>query len=309
MRYMHAAVDRQLSSSEYVQTDIHGFPNLIEFPRLEEPAMARVVVRDRTTANLGSVDIVLVPPPPYSLTPDEQAAADMWNKQLKSKEDNLPETIEDPLAPGGFQAKPHDIDPWSFPPLGPIGSFGSIVPEPGRLCGDVYELPENTSKLPTFWNLSSIGSVYASTLNVPHQQFWGTGGIPGITRRTEWFGIDYHGSFWVTRAGKYQFHLRSDDGSKLFIDDQLVIDMDGLHFRDSKSGEIKLDAGPHLIHVPYFQGPPNAVGLELLVKSPTDESFRLFDIRDFAAPDAKSAAPGSAENEEKAPGDKPRKTE
>jgi hypothetical protein len=305
LRYMHAEADRQLSSSEYAQTDIHGFPNLIEFPRLEEPAMARVVVRDRTTANLGSVDIALVPPAPYSLTPDEQIAADMWNKHLMPKEDHRQTTYGDPLAPGYYQ----QASSMSFPPLGPIGSFGSIVPEPGALCGDVYELPANTLKLPTFWNLSSIGSVYASTLNVPHQQFWNTGGIPGLTRNTEWFGIDYHGSFWVNRAGTYQFQLSVDDGAKLFIDDELVIDLDGTHNWELGSGKIKLDAGPHLIHVPYFQGPPRSVGLELLVKSPTDQSFHPFDMRDFAPPNAKSAAPGSSEGEKKGRGDKPLQTE
>ncbi len=54
-------------------------------------------------------------------------------------------------------------------------------------------------------------------------------GFPGIDNRFEWFAIDYTGNFWIARGGKYKFALNSDDGSKLYIDDTLVIDNDGQH--------------------------------------------------------------------------------
>jgi hypothetical protein len=267
LRYMHAAVDRLLSSSEYAQAVVHGFPNLLEFPRVENAALARVVMRDRSTGNIGMVNIPLAAPVPDTLTPDEQFAMDVWNQQESHRQDF------------------HDWDYLSRPPLGPIGSFGSLLPRPGSLCGDVYEIPRNTQSIPVFWNLSSIGSLYADTLNVPHQEFWNSGGLPGLTRRTDFFGIDYHGTFWIANPGEFEFDMQVDDGARLYIDDQQVIDLDGLHMLGWKRGKIKLAVGPHAIHVPYIQGPQNALALVLLVKGPVDSDFKPFDMRQFEPPE------------------------
>jgi hypothetical protein len=263
LRYMHAEIDRLLNSSEYAEAVVHGFSNLLEFPRVDKAALARVVMRDRSTGNVGLVDITLAPQALDTLTSDEENARIIWEQRSKEKRNF------------------HDFDYQAYPMLGPIGAFGSLQSRPGALCGDVYEISQNAQAIPVFWNLSSIGSLYADVLNVPHQQFWNTGGLPGITRRTEFFGIDYHGTIWISSPGEYEFELQVDDGARLFIDDQQVIDLDGLHMLSWKRGKIKLDAGLHAIHVPYIQGPPNAVALVLLVKGPGDSDFKPFDMRDF----------------------------
>jgi PA14 domain-containing protein len=113
--------------------------------------------------------------------------------------------------------------------MGPIGSFGSVVPRPHSFCGDVYELQPDTSQLPDFRNLEPIGSIYTESLLVPDQIFVGTNGIPGVTDHTTWFGVDYRAAFWIRAPGKYEFKLTSDDGVLLQIDDQRIIDIDGLH--------------------------------------------------------------------------------
>jgi hypothetical protein len=61
-----------------------------------------------------------------------------------------------------------------------------------------------------------------------------TEGFPGVTKRFEWFAIDYTGRIWIARPGVYQFELMSDDGSKLYIDD--VIDNDWLHSEQRLDG-------------------------------------------------------------------------
>jgi hypothetical protein len=116
--------------------------------------------------------------------------------------------------------------------------------------------------------------------------------VPGVTQRTEWFGIDYHAQFWVTKPGTYAFRMMVDDGAKLFIDDTQVIGLDGIYNAHAGGGEIILSAGAHSMHVPYFQGPPTAVGLALAVKGPGEKVFRIFDLREFTAPDGR---PGSAD--------------
>jgi glucose/arabinose dehydrogenase len=57
----------------------------------------------------------------------------------------------------------------------------------------------------------------------------------------------------VPTAGTYTFRLVSDDGSKLFIDDTLVIDHDGLHGADPKDGTAELTAGVHPLRVEHFE--------------------------------------------------------
>ena len=101
-----------------------------------------------------------------------------------------------------------------------------------------------------------------------------------MTRRTEWFGIDYHAQFWIQNPGEYSFQLSSDDGSKLYIDDEVLIDLDGIHPLLTKEATTMLPAGPHTIHVPYMQGPATNVGLILRVKPPGGD-YQLFDLRDF----------------------------
>ena len=273
LRYMHTSAEQVLKPEEYAQSLSQGFPTVIEFPRVGDPALARVVVRDRQTGNMGSIEVVISPLAAGELTSAEEEAAEKWKTKAAR---NL-----------------------AIPPLGPIGSFGSILPRSGSLCGDVYELSQDSQQLPNFWDLAVIGELHAYMLNVPNQQFWNTGGIPGVTRRTEWFGIDYHGAFWVETPGNYEFELTSDDGAKLYIDEHLVVDLDGGHLARSKRGRIALDAGRHTIHVPYFEG-PLGVALVLLVKPPGGQ-FELFDVRNFATPGG-AAHPSPSTADAMAPG-------
>jgi hypothetical protein len=61
------------------------------------------------------------------------------------------------------------------------------------------------------------------------------------------------GNINIAEAGDYNFRLTSDDGSKLYIDDQLVVDHDGLHGETSKDGTVSLTAGYHSLRVEYFE--------------------------------------------------------
>ncbi|MFE9681926.1 ricin-type beta-trefoil lectin domain protein [Streptomyces sp. NPDC006285] len=57
----------------------------------------------------------------------------------------------------------------------------------------------------------------------------------------------------VSTAGTYTFRLTSDDGSRLYIDDTLVISHDGLHGADPKDGNVVLTAGYHSIRIDHFE--------------------------------------------------------
>lgn len=76
------------------------------------------------------------------------------------------------------------------PLAGHVGSYGSVVPQPHTFCGDVFELKAGVRFLPDFRTMDSIGSIYASSLAVPYQNLPPKTGIPGVTDRIAWFGVD-----------------------------------------------------------------------------------------------------------------------
>ena len=51
----------------------------------------------------------------------------------------------------------------------------------------------------------------------------------------------------------YNFYTFSDDGSVLYIDDEVVVDNDGSHSLKRENGRIALDKGLHKIKVAYFE--------------------------------------------------------
>ena len=67
------------------------------------------------------------------------------------------------------------------------------------------------------------------------------------------YAIRFSTTVRVAIAGEYRFWLVSDDGSRLTIDQQTVIDNDGVHPRTMNPGAMKLDVGVHQVIVDYFQ--------------------------------------------------------
>ncbi len=53
--------------------------------------------------------------------------------------------------------------------------------------------------------------------------------------------------------GEYAFRLTSDDGSRLVVDEHVVVDHDGLHGATAKEGTVSLTAGHHPLRVEFFE--------------------------------------------------------
>jgi hexosaminidase len=66
------------------------------------------------------------------------------------------------------------------------------------------------------------------------------------------FGIIFTGYIKVDADGLYGFSTASDDGSTLYVDDNLVVDNDGKHPINGKAGAIALQKGYHRFSVKYF---------------------------------------------------------
>jgi hypothetical protein len=130
--------------------------------------------------------------------------------------------------------------------------------------------------------MKPVGTIYTTALNVPTRDF--TQGFPGVTKRFEWFAIDYTGRFWIQKPGVYEFNLTSDDGAKLYIDGRESIDNDGQHPPVTRQGRTSLSGGIHRIRVSYFQGPRYQVALVLKVAGPDDKEPRVFSTDEFKPP-------------------------
>ena len=73
------------------------------------------------------------------------------------------------------------------------------------------------------------------------------------------FAARYSGEFETSATGEYTFNLKSDDGSRLFIDGKQVIDNDGLHGTVEKTATVSLEAGLHKVELIYFEKSGGAV--------------------------------------------------
>jgi hypothetical protein len=67
------------------------------------------------------------------------------------------------------------------------------------------------------------------------------------------FSTSWRGWILAVRDGTYTFATDSDDGSWVYVDDQLVVDNGGRHESKRSTGSIHLDRGPHPVLILYFQ--------------------------------------------------------
>jgi hypothetical protein len=132
-------------------------------------------------------------------------------------------------------------------------AYGASAVPAGRLCGHVYDVPRSTRRLPDFEALQPFETLCVDHLDVTLRN--GFPGFPGVRGRYEWFGVDFQGTIDVQAPGMFGFRLTSDDGSRLFIDDKLVVDNDGCHDVRTREGSVALTAGVHRIRIAFWQGP------------------------------------------------------
>jgi len=93
-----------------------------------------------------------------------------------------------------------------------------------------------------------------------------TGDFHG-TRLAENFTARWTGILRCADAGLYNFYVESDDGSRLFIDNELVVDNSGGRMMEQKADRLTLKEGDHLLRFEYTQATGPA-GVNLQWKPP-----------------------------------------
>lgn len=72
-------------------------------------------------------------------------------------------------------------------------------------------------------------------------------------RSEDHYGLVLEGYLDIPESGHYTFYVHSDDGSRLWIDGQAVIDNDGSHSPITKERALILEKGFHRIRIDYFE--------------------------------------------------------
>jgi hypothetical protein len=106
-----------------------------------------------------------------------------------------------------------------------------------------YFYKGNWSSTPDYFCLTPVDSGYVSQIRLEEIEF----------TDQECYALLFHGFMKIEQEGRYIFYTASNDGSQLSINSYQVVDNDGAHGLQEKSGEIYLKQGVHLIEVRYFQ--------------------------------------------------------
>jgi large repetitive protein len=109
---------------------------------------------------------------------------------------------------------------------------------------DYYE-QNNLTVLPNFGSLTAVKSGRVTNFGL------------GMQNRSDHFQLKFSGIINIPANGIYTFFTTSDAGSKLYIDGfapaNQVVNNDGVHTSQERSGSIYLTKGPHSIFVTYFE--------------------------------------------------------
>jgi len=74
-----------------------------------------------------------------------------------------------------------------------------------------------------------------------------------VRGRNDHFAVKFTGFIRVPEDGQYLFSIQSDDGSRLVLGDDFVVDNDGLHGGLRRTGDTELKAGTYPVTVTFFE--------------------------------------------------------
>ncbi len=116
----------------------------------------------------------------------------------------------------------------------------SLAEAPANLTYAYYEGSWDT--LPDFATLKPVATGQVNGFDL------------SLAQRPNDCALRFAGYLRIDRSGNYRFHLTSDDGSKLVLDDKLAVANDGIHPPSTVSETVKLTKGTHKLTVGVFNG-------------------------------------------------------
>ena len=94
--------------------------------------------------------------------------------------------------------------------------------------------------------------------------------LQGLSEREEAWGATFDGYLDIPTSGVWRLATLSDDGTQLFLDEQLIVDNDGSHAARLREGAVALEAGLHHFRLHFFQY-HGAAELQLFWQAPGND--------------------------------------
>ena len=91
-------------------------------------------------------------------------------------------------------------------------------------------------------------------------------------RLIEWFSIRFTSSLLPNRGNEdqsYEFAIQSDDGMRVLLDGEVILEDDGLHVPRWKCTQTSYEFSPSMrkpLEIHYFQGPGNALAMRFFYR-------------------------------------------
>jgi beta-glucosidase len=162
-----------------------------------------------------------------------------------------------------------------------VNGTGTVTPYDGikARAGSGVDVEYAQGNLPTSGQLPAIGSQYfgaglqgqyfdnttlsgtpVATRTDPNVDYTWTGTAPAAGLSTTNYSVKWTGTITPPTTGSYTFGLTSDDGSRLFINGQQVIDNWRDQATNTETAQVALTAGqPVQVEVDYYQAAGDAV--------------------------------------------------
>ncbi len=105
-------------------------------------------------------------------------------------------------------------------------------------------MPDLSSRSPNYWR---------SETNINHAVTGGTWAGLDSSQFSDYYSARHSGAIMVPDSGNWTFYLNSDDGSKLWIDDNEVVSNVGVHGMREISGTVWLSSGVHTLRTEFFE--------------------------------------------------------
>jgi hypothetical protein len=143
----------------------------------------------------------------------------------------------------------HDGQVWSFTTLGPIPAGAGIKAEYYQWSGSSPPDPA-----------AAFSDLRLTRVDPTIDFSWPQGESPDPGIQEEQFSARWTGELNVPVSATYSFSTNTDDGVRVWVDEQLIIDnwTDHSPFVDT-SDPLDLDAGPHSIRMEYYENSVGAV--------------------------------------------------
>ena len=205
-----------------------------------------------------------------------QGGSGVWGEALMTPHPNLP--LEDAKAMVAYILSLDDEASESGGPLDvgaePI-AFQDQAEITSGLAINMYELHEYVNTL--------------EDIPIAEAPFY-SGIVPALHAPSKGYMVDDNANFFMEAKGtlripatdNYVFRLVSDDGSRLYLDGDLLIDHDGPHGPEARDSELILDEGVYPIRVEYFESGGGAA-LSLQWARHGDNAFSVIPSEYFAS--------------------------